>query len=198
MAKPGEAWRSLAKPLPPSPPEFRAEAIRLARTSGKPPAAIARELGMTGEPRRLWLKPADRDEGKRRDGLTTDEQEELRRLRREPRLWREERELWKPAAAFGARKPKETSSIRSSATRAGTASRPIRRSSGSAQSGASPPAASGPGASAGSRPAPRPMRRLPRRAARSIRRAAARMGDRGSPPHWRRRERGAGAPVSPG
>lgn len=45
----------MAKHLPPYPPEFRAEAIRLARTSGKPHAEIARELGMTGETLRLWL-----------------------------------------------------------------------------------------------------------------------------------------------
>jgi transposase len=82
------------------PPEFRAEAIRLARTSGKSRAQIARELGMTGETLRLWLKQADVDEGKRSDGLTSDEQEELRRLRRENRILREEREILKKAAAF--------------------------------------------------------------------------------------------------
>lgn len=51
-------------------PEFRAEAIRLARTSGKPHAEIARALGITGETLRLWLKQADLDDGKRSDGLT--------------------------------------------------------------------------------------------------------------------------------
>jgi transposase len=90
-------------------PEFRAEAIRLARTSGKPHAQIARELGMTGETLRLWLKQADVDEGKRSDGLTTEEQEELRRLRRENRILREERQILKKAAAFFAQ---ETGSLR--------------------------------------------------------------------------------------
>ena len=75
----------MSKHMAPYPPEFRAEAIRLARTSGKPHAEIARELGMTGETLRRWLKQADLDEGKRSDGLTSDEQEELRRLRRENR-----------------------------------------------------------------------------------------------------------------
>jgi transposase len=89
----------MSKHMPPYPPEFRTEAIRLARTSGKPHAEIARELGMTGETLRLWLKQADLDEGKRSDGLTTDEQEELRRLRRENRILREEREILKKAAA---------------------------------------------------------------------------------------------------
>lgn len=89
----------MSKHMPPYPPEFRTEAIRLARTSGKLPAEIARELGMTGETLRLWLKQADLDEGKRSDGLTSDEQEELRRLRRENRILREEREILKKAAA---------------------------------------------------------------------------------------------------
>jgi transposase len=94
---------------PPYPPEFRAEAIRLARTSGKPRSQIARELGVTGETLRLWLKQADVDNGRRSDGLTSDEQEELRRLRRENRILREEREILKKAAAFFAQ---ETGSIR--------------------------------------------------------------------------------------
>ena len=79
-------------------PEFRAVAIRLARTSGKPRAQIAQDLDMTGETLRLWLKQADLDEGKRRDGLTSDEQDELRRLCRENRNLREEREILKKVA----------------------------------------------------------------------------------------------------
>jgi transposase len=82
------------------PPEFRAEAIQLARTSGKPQTVIARELGMSVETLRLWLKQADLDAGKRSDGLTSDEQKELRRLRRESRLLLEEREILMKAAAF--------------------------------------------------------------------------------------------------
>jgi transposase len=93
----------------PYPPEFRAEAIRLARTSGKSHRQIADDLGVTSETLRLWLKQADLDEGKRQDGLTSDEQEELRRLRRENRILREEREILRKAAAFFAR---ETDSIR--------------------------------------------------------------------------------------
>ena len=93
----------------PSPPAFRAEAIRLARTSGKSPRQIADDLGVTSETLRLWLKQADLDEGKRQDGLTSDEQEELRRRRRENRILREEREILRKAAAFFAR---ETDSIR--------------------------------------------------------------------------------------
>lgn len=88
--------------------EFRAEAVRLARTSGKPNTQIARDLGMTTETLRKWLKQADLDEGKRQDGLSTEEQEELRRLRRENRILREEREILKKAAAFFARETDAT------------------------------------------------------------------------------------------
>jgi len=107
-----------SKHVAPYPPEFRAEAIRLARTSGKPHAQIAQDLGMTSETLRLWLKQADLDDGQRSDGLTSDgltsdEQEELRRLRRENRILREEREILKKAAAFfGSLFAQETGSLR--------------------------------------------------------------------------------------
>ena len=67
------------------PPEFRAEAVRLARTSGKPYRQIAHELGMTTENVRKWLKQADLDEGKRQDGLTTEEQVRMHRTPAMPR-----------------------------------------------------------------------------------------------------------------
>ena len=55
--------------------------------SGKLHAQIAREVGITGESLRRWLKQTDLDEGKRPDGLMSDEQEEERRQR-----WRRRRE----------------------------------------------------------------------------------------------------------
>jgi transposase len=79
------------------------------RTSGKSAAQIARELGLTTETLRLWRKQVDVDEGQRSAGLTTDEQEELRRRRREHRILREERAILKQAAAFLA---PETGAIR--------------------------------------------------------------------------------------
>src|SRR5690348_6897249 len=73
--------------MAPSPPALRAEAIRRACMSGKLHAQIAREVGITGESLRRWLKQTDLDEGKRPDGLMSDEQEEERRQR-----WRRRRE----------------------------------------------------------------------------------------------------------
>jgi len=49
--------------------------IRLALTSGRPLAKIARELGMTAETMRLRLKQADLDKGRRDNGVTTKERE---------------------------------------------------------------------------------------------------------------------------
>lgn len=92
----------------PYPPEFRAEAIRLLRTSGRSAAQIARELDITTETLRIWRTQADIDDGLRHDGLTTDETEEVRRLRREVKTLREEREILLKAAAFFA---KETGQI---------------------------------------------------------------------------------------
>ncbi len=88
---------------PPYPSEFRDEAVRLVRESGKPAAQIAKDLGISYESLRHWVKQADLDAGRRGDGLTTEEREELRRLRRENRILREEREILKKAAAFFAR-----------------------------------------------------------------------------------------------
>jgi transposase len=80
----------------------------LLRTSGKSIAQIARELEVTSETLRIWRKQADIDDGLRHDGPTSDETEEVRRLRREVKTLREEREILIKAAAFFA---KETGQI---------------------------------------------------------------------------------------
>ena len=67
----------------------------------------AQELSKQFEPSaqaiRNWVSQADRDEGRRQDGLATSERDELQRLRRENDRLREEREILKKAAAWFAR-----------------------------------------------------------------------------------------------
>ncbi len=84
------------------PREFRGEAVQLYRSSGKSLREMAQDLGLSPETLRRWVLQADVDEG-RRSGLTTEEREEIRRLRRENRILREEREILKKATAFFAR-----------------------------------------------------------------------------------------------
>lgn len=84
---------------PPYPSEFRREAVELARLSDKSVPKLAKDLGISDQTLREWIKRADIDAG-RAEGLTTDEREELRRLRRENRTLLQEREVLKKAAAF--------------------------------------------------------------------------------------------------
>jgi transposase len=94
-------------PKPSYPPEFRQQLVELVR-SGRSPDSLAKEFEPSAQSIRTWVKQADLDEGRRSDGLTTVEREELRRLRRENRTLRMEREILKKAAAWFAR---ETDSL---------------------------------------------------------------------------------------
>ena len=81
------------------PPEFREQMVELVR-AGRTPEELAREFEPTAQSIRNWVRQADVDEGRRTDGLTTEERAELRRLRRENRQLKVEREILKKAAAF--------------------------------------------------------------------------------------------------
>ena len=85
--------------IPPYSPEFRAEAVRLLRSSGRSVPQLAKELGVSEGSLRNWAAQSDVDAG-RAPGLSSDEREELRRLRKENRILTEEREILKKAAAF--------------------------------------------------------------------------------------------------
>ena len=92
---------------PPYSEEFKRETIELVRISSKSQRQIAEDLGISDVTLRNWVKQAERDAGKRPDGLSTDEREELVRLRRENQTLRMEREILKKAAAFFARETGE-------------------------------------------------------------------------------------------
>ena len=89
------------------PPEYRAQMVELVR-AGRTPEELGREFEPTAQSIRNWVKQADLDEGRRTDGLTSAEREELRRLRRENRQLKLEREILAKAAAWFAR---ETGSV---------------------------------------------------------------------------------------
>lgn len=97
----------MPKPRPPYPPQLRARLIELART-GRTPEEFGRQFEPSAQTIRNWLRQADRDDGRRLDGLTTEERGEVRRLRREVKALREEREILRKAEAWFAR---ETSSL---------------------------------------------------------------------------------------
>jgi transposase len=88
-------------------PEFRRQMVELV-WAGRNPEELAREFEPSGQSIRNWVRQADLDEGRRQDGLTTAEREELRTLRRENRRLREERDILAKAAAWFAR---ETDSV---------------------------------------------------------------------------------------
>lgn len=86
--------------------EFKQEAVRLVKEQGLTPAQVARDLGLDRSIVRAWVGQADAGQlvdGKIRQASTPSLEEEVRRLRKENAVLREEREILKKAAAFFAK-----------------------------------------------------------------------------------------------
>ncbi len=98
----GEGVSAMPKTRPPYAAEFRQQMVDLVR-SGRAPEDLAREFEPSSQAIRTWVAQAGREAGERSDGLRTEEREELRRLRRENRRLREEREILAKATAWFAR-----------------------------------------------------------------------------------------------
>ena len=104
----------MPKSRPPYLPEFKRRLVEMVR-AGRNPEELAEKFEPTAQSIRNWVAQADRDDGRRQDGLTTEERQELHRLRRENKTLREERDILKKAAAWFAREtgsipPKDSSS----------------------------------------------------------------------------------------
>ncbi len=91
------------------PLEFRQQMVELAR-AGRTPAELSREFEPSSQTIRNWVRQADRDEGRRADGVTSAERDELRRLRRENKRLGTEREILSKAATWFAREADSRSS----------------------------------------------------------------------------------------
>ena len=85
---------------PPYPEEFRREAIRLAQLGDKAQRQLARDLGISDVSLRRWIREEQAAGGERPGGLSSDEREELQRLRDENAKLRMEREILRKAAVF--------------------------------------------------------------------------------------------------
>ena len=97
----------MSKKSAPYSPEFRRQMVELVR-AGRSPEELAKEFEPSAQAIRNGVRQANRDDGRRAEGLTTEERRELMRLRRENRQLREEREILSKAAAWFAR---ETGSV---------------------------------------------------------------------------------------
>ena len=95
----------MAEKRPPYPAEFRRQMIDLVR-AGRSPEDLAKEFEPSAQAIRNWVAQADRDEGRRGDGVTNAERSELARLRKENKQLRLEREILSKAAAWFARETK--------------------------------------------------------------------------------------------
>lgn len=83
--------------------EFKADIVERCRKGDRSIGQVAEDFDLTETSVREWVKQAERDDGTRDDGLTSDELDELRELRRENRRLREDVEILKRATAFFAK-----------------------------------------------------------------------------------------------
>ena len=99
MRKKVEETRARRRPRRSFTPTFKAEVVALVRQGERTLPTICREMDLSETAVRRWVEQAAVDAGEQ-DGLTTDEREELRRLRREVRVLRDERDILKRAATY--------------------------------------------------------------------------------------------------
>ena len=97
----------MPKSRPPYPAEFRHQLVELVH-AGRTPEELSREFEPSAQTIHNWVRQAERDSGRRHDGATSAEREELQRLRRENKRLRQEREILAKAAAWFAQ---ETDSV---------------------------------------------------------------------------------------
>jgi transposase len=90
------------------PSEYRRQLVELAR-AGRTPEELSKEFEPSAQTIRNWMKQEDVDAGRRKDGLTSQEREEMARLRRENKQLRVEREILAKAAAWFARETEQGS-----------------------------------------------------------------------------------------
>jgi transposase len=83
--------------------EFKAEIVELCQRGERSVGQVAKDFDLTETAVRQWVTQAERDAGTRTDGLTSDERDELARLRRENRRLSEDVEILKRATAFFAK-----------------------------------------------------------------------------------------------
>lgn len=122
MGKPRPPRRPPGTPPPPAGPnkinsrfftaDFKRQMVAMVR-GGRSPEDLARDFEPSAQTIRTWVKQADLDDGVRQDGLTSDEREELARLRRDVKRLQEEKEILKKAAAWFAQESTSTPPKRS-------------------------------------------------------------------------------------
>lgn len=94
--------RRKARPRRSFTPEFKADIVERCRSGDRSIGQVARDFELTETAVRAWVKQAEVDAGER-DGLTTEERQELVQLKRENRRLREDVEILKRATAFFAK-----------------------------------------------------------------------------------------------